>query len=174
MLRTCAYLASFSTRAVAQRSLATSAARFENTSPKQNEVDHLFNADSQQPKRRNAYSLNRVELVGGVAENPVSRVSRNGSEYITFGLFTNVDYRKNDGSFGEHVELHSIHVFGGLAKFVQHNVTRGSRVFVSGRLHYEGGQPRPDGSRAPRVASITADNLLPISRRVQHDNNNEN
>lgn len=35
---------------------------------------------------------------------------------------------------------------------------------VIGRLHYEGGAVRPDGTRSPRNASITADTILPISR----------
>ena len=44
----------------------------------------------------------------------------------------------------------------------------GSRVFVVGRLHYEGGQVRPDGSRSTRVASITADSVVALSRRQQN------
>ncbi|KAE9553421.1 hypothetical protein FO519_003380 [Halicephalobus sp. NKZ332] len=165
MFRSCSSLILPSiSRASAVRSFRGTPVRLENTRPEQKEVDRLFTADAQS-KRRHALSINRVELVGGVADTPVARVSRNGNEYITFGLFTNVDFKKADGSMGEHVELHNVHAFGGQANFIKNNVARGSRVFVVGRLHYEGGQVRPDGSRSARVASVTADNVIALSRR---------
>jgi len=168
MLRSCTSLILPSiSRASAARSFRGTSVRLENTRPEQKEVDRLFTANSQ-PKRRNALNLNRVELIGGVADQPVARVSRNGTEYVTFGLFTNVDFKKSDGTMGEHVELHNIHAFGGQANFVKNSITRGSRVLVIGRLHYEGGQVRPDGSRSIRVASITADSVAALSRPQQN------
>uniref|UniRef100_A0AC35G5H4 Uncharacterized protein n=1 Tax=Panagrolaimus sp. PS1159 TaxID=55785 RepID=A0AC35G5H4_9BILA len=163
MLRYCGNLASSSARSFARRSFATTAVRQEQSQPDQKDVDRLFNAESQ-PRRRHAFSLNRIELLGGCGDNPVTRVSRGGSEYVVFQLFTNVDFRKSDGSMGDHTEMHNIHVFGNQATFVKNNITKGSRVMVIGRLHYEGGTVRPDGTRSPRNASITADNILQISR----------
>uniref|UniRef100_A0A914XX62 Uncharacterized protein n=1 Tax=Panagrolaimus superbus TaxID=310955 RepID=A0A914XX62_9BILA len=163
MLRYCGNLASSSARSLACRTFATTAVRHEDSQPGQNDVDRLFNADSQ-PRRRNALSINRVELVGGCGDFPVARVSRTGVEYVTFNLFTNIDFRKGDGSSVERVEMHNIHVFGNQANFVKNNLVKGSRVLVIGRLHYEGGTMRPDGTRSPRNASISAETILPINR----------
>ena len=44
---------------------------------------------------------------------------------MTFTLFTNVDFRKADGSVGEHNEMHSVHVFGNQANFIKNNLTKG-------------------------------------------------
>uniref|UniRef100_A0AC34RSB4 Single-stranded DNA-binding protein n=1 Tax=Panagrolaimus sp. JU765 TaxID=591449 RepID=A0AC34RSB4_9BILA len=152
-------------RIAGTRNVQFTAIQKANTEPDKKEVDRLFTSDTQ-PRRRRGLNLNRVELIGGVAENPVVRVSRNGSEYVTFGMFTNVEFRKQDGSFGEHTELHSIHVFGPQVNFVKNNVTKGSRVFLVGRLYYDGGDVRADGTRAPRTASITAETIAPLSRRA--------
>ena len=164
MLRQCANLASSSARSLARRNFATTVTvREEHSQPDQRDVDRLFNADSQ-PKRRNAFSINRIELLGGCGDTPVARVTRSGAEYVTFNLFTNVDFRKGDGSTGERTEMHHIHVFGNQANFVKNNIDKGTRVMVIGRLHYEGGAVRPDGTRSQRNASITAENIFPINR----------
>ena len=163
MLRHCANLASSSARSLARRNFATTAIRQEQSQPDQKDVDRLFNAESQ-PRRRSAFSINRIELLGGCGDTPVARVTRTGVEYVTFNLFTNVDFRKGDGSTGERTEMHNIHVFGNQANFVKNNIDKGSRVMVIGRLHYEGGAVRPDGTRSQRNASITAENIFPLNR----------
>lgn len=100
--------------------------------------------------------MNRIELLGGVADDPVEKATRNGHPYMALNMFTNVEYRKPDGSFDENVELHSVIVFGGLMNYVRRNVQRGNRIFVTGRLHYSGGPDQGFGSRIPRTASIVS------------------
>lgn len=77
---------------------------------------------------RTGLSINTVQLLGGVADAPTQRVARNGKEYCTFNLFTNITQRRADGSFAEHVDLHHVVVHGGLARFVGNNVQRGECV----------------------------------------------
>lgn len=38
--------------------------------------------------------MNRVELIGGVAEAPIQRVTRNGGDYVTFNMITNAEFRR--------------------------------------------------------------------------------
>ncbi|KAI6205940.1 Single-stranded DNA-binding protein, mitochondrial [Aphelenchoides besseyi] len=120
--------------------------------------------DGQNRRRRGAINLNRVELLGGVANDPVERTGRTGNPYCTFDMFTNVEYKRYDGSFEERVELHNILVFGGTANYVIKNIQRGTRVFVSGRLHYTGGNVGVAGQRLPRTACIVAELAQPIAK----------
>uniref|UniRef100_A0A914CXM9 Single-stranded DNA-binding protein n=1 Tax=Acrobeloides nanus TaxID=290746 RepID=A0A914CXM9_9BILA len=124
-------------------------------------------------RRRRGPSINRVELMGNLARNPLEKTTKAGTKFATFSMFTNVEYRRGDGSFGEHQELHEIHVFGGLATFVVSNCEKGSKVLVSGRLHYLGGQLRPDGLRTPKIATISADLVQPIARARRQQETDE-
>jgi single-stranded DNA-binding protein len=77
------------------------------------------------------FSINKIDLLGGVADNPIEKVTRNGNPYISFNMFTNVEFRKPDGSFDENVELHNIIVFGGLMNYIRRNVQKGN-YFILG------------------------------------------
>ncbi|KAI6243677.1 Single-stranded DNA-binding protein, mitochondrial [Aphelenchoides fujianensis] len=162
--------------APAVRPLSSSTVRFvEETAAKRDthDVEDLFNSGNEQGgrkqpegqnRRRRATNLNNVQLLGGVANDPVERVGRTGNAYCTFDMFTNVEYRRTDGSTDERVELHNIFVFGGNANYVLKNVQKGTRVFLSGRLHYTGGNLGVAGQRIPRSACIVADIVQPIAK----------
>ncbi|VDM49905.1 unnamed protein product [Toxocara canis] len=133
--------------------------------PSKEDVDQLFSAgDDAKTKRRHAFSLNRVELIGGVAEDPLQRVTRSGADYVTFNMITNLEFRRQDGERGDQSELHSISVFGRAGEFVLRNVHKGgTRVFVSGRLHYQA-MTRDDGARMGRMATINAETVQPLAK----------
>ena len=46
-------------------------------------------------------------------------------------------------------------------------------MLVSGRLHYLGGQLRPDGLRTPKIATISADLVQPIARARRQQETDE-
>ncbi|KAI6174181.1 Single-stranded DNA-binding protein, mitochondrial [Aphelenchoides besseyi] len=169
-------LARANLNAVQFRPLSISTVRFNDeaaTKRDDHDVESLFNSGNDasgrkqpdgQNRRRRSVNLNRVELLGGVANDPVERTGRTGTPYCTFDMFTNVEYKRNDGSFEERVELHNILVFGGMANYVIKNIQRGTRVFVSGRLHYTGGNLGVAGQRLPRTACIVAELAQPIAK----------
>uniref|UniRef100_A0A915DTK9 NIPSNAP domain-containing protein n=1 Tax=Ditylenchus dipsaci TaxID=166011 RepID=A0A915DTK9_9BILA len=61
--------------------------------------------------RKLSPGINRVELLGAVAAEPKFLISRNGDEYSTFRLYTNVNYRKKDGETMEQTDAHDVSVF---------------------------------------------------------------
>jgi single-strand DNA-binding protein len=122
-----------------------------------------------QSQRRMNKGVNRVELLGGVAGDPVYKVTQRGSEFASFNLYTNVDRKLGSGNIVTNTEVHNVVAFGGLAKYIQQNLHRGSRVYLTGRLHYTGGMLLADGTRTPRMASINAENIYPLARGVRRD-----
>ncbi|VDK42381.1 unnamed protein product [Anisakis simplex] len=132
--------------------------------PSKDDIDQLFSAsDDSKTRRRHAFSINRVELIGGVSDEPIQRVARSGSDYVTFNMITNMEFRRPDGERNDQSEMHSISVFGRAAEFVMRNVQKGTRVFVSGRLHYQP-MTREDGTRMGRMATINAETVQPLAK----------
>uniref|UniRef100_A0A915BTR3 Telomerase reverse transcriptase n=1 Tax=Parascaris univalens TaxID=6257 RepID=A0A915BTR3_PARUN len=132
--------------------------------PSKEDVDQLFSTvDETKNKRKHAFSMNRVELIGGVAEAPIQRVTRSGGDYVTFNMITNAEFRRQDGERSDQSELHSISVFGRAGDFVLRNIQKGTRVFVSGRIHYQT-MTRDDGARMGRMATINAEVVQPLAK----------
>ncbi|KAL7077845.1 hypothetical protein ACQ4LE_003168 [Meloidogyne hapla] len=122
-----------------------------------------------QPQRRMNKGVNRVELLGGVAGDPVFKITQRGSEFASFNLYTNVDRKLGNGNLVTNTEVHNVVAFGGVAKYIQQNLHRGSRVYLTGRLHYTGGMLLADGTRTPRMASINVENVYPLARAARRD-----
>ncbi|TKR67921.1 hypothetical protein L596_023993 [Steinernema carpocapsae] len=173
MLKSCVALPSSAlARQAVSRAFSVSAVRANESvqRPDESEVQGLFNAD--RPKRRyNAVSMNRVELIGGVAAEPIQRTTRGGRDYVLFNLITNRNYeRSNSGERVNETEMHAVTAFGNLASVVANRIEKGTRVFISGRLHYEEGQMKPDGSRGPRSAQVVAELIQPLARKPRENN----
>ncbi|CAD5220531.1 unnamed protein product [Bursaphelenchus xylophilus] len=143
---------------------------FSSTSSKYSEDQpNLFppevNPDAAQNRpRRQRPGINSVHLLGGVANNPLQRVARNGKEFCTFDMFTNLEQRRADGSFTEHTDIHHVVAHGPLSRYVLANVQKGTRVIVQGRLTYTGGQTNVSGGLVPQKAVVNADIIQPIAR----------
>lgn len=116
-------------------------------------------------------SVNRVEILGGVAETPVLRTARNGNSFSVFSVITN---NKSAGGV-ETIDRHHITAFGKTAEYVTNNITKGcvciflmfalgTRVLVLGQLHYTGGNLQDDGTRTPRQTHIHANLVQPIAK----------
>ncbi|KAK6011044.1 hypothetical protein OSTOST_23882, partial [Ostertagia ostertagi] len=88
---------------LASRNFSISASR-STEQPTKKEVEALFadNADSAPQERRgNAYSLNRVEIIGGVANDPVFKTARNDRPYAMLNVITNSRQRLANGEYRE-------------------------------------------------------------------------
>jgi single-strand DNA-binding protein len=81
-----------------------------------------------------AKSLNRVQLIGNLTRDPQLRYTEKGTAVATFGLATNRSYTTDNGEQTE-TEFHRIVGFGKLAETCDQYLTKGRKVYVSGRLH---------------------------------------
>ncbi|CAD5220533.1 unnamed protein product [Bursaphelenchus xylophilus] len=127
--------------------------------------ESTFDEDpAERPHRRPLPSVNRIELIGGVASDIRLNQTQNGKDIASFTVATNVEVRRVDGSLAEFTDFHNVTVFGPLVKFVQNNLQKGSRVVINGRLSYIGGVADELGNRTPKQAVITAELVQPLAR----------
>lgn len=131
--------------------------------PTKKEVEALF-AENPQERRGNAFSMNRVEIIGGVANDPVYKTAKNDRPYAILNVITNSRHRLPSGEYRDQTERHTITTFGKTAEFVSNNIRRGHRVLVNARLHYTGGQLDENGVRSPRQTHLHAETVQPLAR----------
>ncbi|GMS87491.1 hypothetical protein PENTCL1PPCAC_9666, partial [Pristionchus entomophagus] len=131
--------------------------------PARTEVDEVFKDKTQAP-RRQGFSFNRVELVGGVSEEPSKKVAKNGKDYITFKMITNSSTTRADGERFDHIDKHLITVAGKTAEYVERNIQKGTRVMVLGRLSSTGGRVQEDGTTSPVKTTVFAETVMPLAR----------
>lgn len=80
-------------------------------------------------------AINKVLLIGNVGAVPATR-EVNGNKMATFSLATTDNYKAKDGERKSQTEWHSVVCYGKLAEFVAEYITKGSQVFVDGKIHY--------------------------------------
>lgn len=82
-------------------------------------------------------SLNRVFLMGHLADAPALQQSKNGKPYTRLRMATNRYSPKEEGSgFDSKAEWHSVFVFGDEATRCSEYLRKGALVFVEGSLTY--------------------------------------
>lgn len=81
-------------------------------------------------------SLNKVQLIGNVGQDPESRVMQNGKSVLNMTIATSETWKNKDGSKGEKTEWHRIVSFNdGLNKHViEPYITKGTKVYVEGKM----------------------------------------
>jgi len=137
--------------------------RIQNAPRRQDGIDGVQNSQ----RRRGAMQLNRVELMGGVARDPIKRTTVRGSDFVVLTVITNRSLEKADGSVLEEVEPHSCISFRpGQVDYILNNIQRGSRVLVQGALHYENVRSVRDDMQSPMIkqASIRIENIHLLKR----------
>lgn len=69
-----------------------------------------------------------------MAADPTINVAKNGSEYATFNVFTNIYGQRRDGSQFERTEMHSVSAFN-MIGYIKNRVHKGF-VFLQTYLFY--------------------------------------
>lgn len=120
--------------------------------------------------------VNKVILVGNVGKLPdVVTFPSDGATPVkkaSFPLAT-TEYRRNRND--ERVEItewHNIVCWRGLADVAERILTKGSQIYVEGRLQSRTWEDKEGNKR--HVTEVVADNLLLLSKRQQNDENNRN
>jgi single-strand DNA-binding protein len=109
------------------------------------------------------YSLNRVELIGRLGQDPNMRFTTAGQTVTRLSLAT--DRPSRPGETG--TDWHQIVCWDQLAEFAGQHLTRGRLVFVAGRISYRTWEGR-DGQRR-RSAEIVATEIILLDRRPASD-----
>ena len=81
-----------------------------------------------------ARSLNKVSLIGNLTRDPELRYTPQGTAVCTFGLATNRQWTTETGEKKEDAEFHRIVSWNKLAELCAQLLSKGRKVYVSGRL----------------------------------------
>lgn len=103
-------------------------------------------------------NLNKVFLLGNLASDPETRTTQTGQIVCSFRMATNrVWFDKQSGEKKTKAEFHRIVVWGKLANVAAQYLTKGSLVFIEGRLTTRGWEDKSGNKRS--TTEIIAEGL---------------
>lgn len=81
-----------------------------------------------------AFSINKATLVGNISSDLILKQTTSGDSVINFSVATNRSIKNDDGSYKDLPTFHRIVVWGKLAEWIARDLTKGSKVFIEGRI----------------------------------------
>jgi single-strand DNA-binding protein len=102
-------------------------------------------------------------LIGNVGKEPELKETPGGVPVTSFRMATSESWKDKDGILKEHTDWHTVVAWRGLAKVIDKLVTKGTRIYVEGRLQTRNYEDN-DGNRR-QVVEILADNMLILEDR---------
>ena len=78
--------------------------------------------------------LNQCNFIGRLGKDPEQRFLPNGDSVVSFSIACQDDYKDKQGNKVEQTEWVRLTAFRGLADIIAKYCSKGSRVFVSGRM----------------------------------------
>lgn len=79
-------------------------------------------------------SVNKCLFIGNLTADPEIRTMPNGEQVANFSIALNEKYKAKDGNIVENVEYVRIVLYRRLAEIAGQYLTKGSQVYVEGRL----------------------------------------
>lgn len=110
-------------------------------------------------------SLNKCLFIGNLTADPEIRTMPNGEQVANFSIALNERYKAKDGSVVENVEYVRIVLYRRLAEIAGQSLTKGSQVYVEGRLKTRKWQDSNGQDRY--TTEIQGDNLQMLGGRNQ-------
>ncbi|CAB1345731.1 unnamed protein product [Coregonus sp. 'balchen'] len=117
-------------------------------------------------------SINRVQLLGRVGQDPVMRQVEGRNPVTIFSMATNEMWRSGDvetspaGDVSQKTTWHRVSVFKpGLRDVAYQYVKKGSRVLVEGKLDY--GEYVDKNNVKRQATTIIADNIVFLSDNIR-------
>ena len=102
--------------------------------------------------------VNKVILLGNLGKDPEVRSTSSGQQVANFTLATNRRWRDRDGNRQEQTEWHYIVVWGRQAEVAGQYLTRGSKIYLEGRLQTRSWDDRNTGEKRYRT-EVVCENL---------------
>jgi len=79
-------------------------------------------------------SVNKVILVGRLGRDPETRYTSSGQPVANFSIATDETYKDRNGERQKRTEWHKIVVWGKQAEIAQKYLTKGSLIYLEGRI----------------------------------------
>lgn len=114
-----------------------------------------------------ARSLNEVKLIGNLTRDPELRYTPQGTAVVSFGVATNRSWVTDTGEKKEETEFHRIVAWNKLAELCSQLLSKGRKVYVSGRLANRSWTGQ-DGVQKS-LTEIVIDNMIILDSRKDYD-----
>lgn len=108
-------------------------------------------------------SLNKCLFIGNLTADPEIRTMPNGEQVANFSIALNEKYKAKDGNIVENVEYVRIVLYRRLAEIAGQYLTKGSQVYIEGRLKTRKWQDNNGQDRY--TTEIQGDNLQMLGGR---------
>lgn len=109
-------------------------------------------------------ALNRVQLIGNLGKDPQSRSLANGRNVCSFNVAVNRRWKSSEGELKEATDWFNVEAWGRLGEICQEYLSKGSLVFVEGRLQTD--RYEQDGETR-YFTKITANSMQMLDRRPE-------
>lgn len=113
-----------------------------------------------------ARSLNLVQLIGNLTKDPELRYTPQGTAVATFGLATNRYWTTDSGEKKEDTEFHRIVAWNKLAELCSQLLSKGRKVYVSGRISTRTWTGQ-DGQQRTTTEIVIDDMMILDSKRTE-------
>lgn len=110
--------------------------------------------------------LNRVMIIGRLGKDPETRYMPNGKAVTNFSVATSERWKK-DGEKQERTEWHNVSAFDKLAEICGEYLTKGSQVFIEGKLQTRKWQDKEGKDRY--TTEIVASGMQMLGGRSQQE-----
>jgi single-strand DNA-binding protein len=110
-------------------------------------------------------SINKAIVVGNLGRDPEIRALPSGQSVASFSIATTARFKDRNGEPQERTEWHRVVAFGRLADNCQRLLTKGSQVYVEGRLNTRRYQAK-DGTGLRYRTEIVAQQLRLLGSRT--------
>ncbi len=105
-------------------------------------------------------SVNKVILVGNVGAHPEVKYTPSGIPVGKFSLATNERFKNKSGEWQDRTEWHNIVAWQRLAEIVGEYVSKGSKVYIEGKLQTSSWEDRRSGEKKCRTEIVARDLVL--------------
>lgn len=99
-------------------------------------------------------SYNKVLLMGNLTRDPEVRVTPGGMTIAKLGLAVNRRFRTKEGEQREETTFVDIDAFGAQAETIQKYCSKGSGLFVEGRLRLDQWQDKSTGENRNKLSVV--------------------
>ena len=110
-------------------------------------------------------SVNKVILVGRLGRDPETRYTGSGQAVANFSVATDESYKDRNGERQKRTEWHKIVVWGKQAEIAQQYLTKGSLIFIEGRIQSREWQDKEGQKRTS--FEIVANNFRMLGGRAE-------
>ena len=110
-------------------------------------------------------SINSVTISGNLTRDPELRYSVTGTAILTFCVAVNERKKNSQGEWEDYANFVDCVLFGKYGEAMQQHLVKGSKVAVSGKLHYSSWER--DGQRRSKLEVVVDEVVTFVQQRQQ-------